>query len=302
MIEFWIPFTIAAAFFQNLRSALQKHLKSRLSTTGVTYVRFFYAWPFAVIYVLGLSEWGGLKVPSVNTAFLIYCLLGGLSQIIFTFLLIWLFSFRNFAVGTTYSKTETVQVALLGFLILGDTLSLTAAAAIAVSLTGVLALSVAQTKITAANMIAGLGEKATLIGLVCGAFLGTSVVLFRGGALSLGGDGFIMQAAFTLAVSVVMQTVMMGAYLAIRERDQLKAVLVYWRPSLAVGVAGVLASIGWFTAFTLQNAAYVRALGQIELIFTFIASMVFFREKINRLEIIGILFVAGGILILVLAG
>ncbi len=302
MIELWIPFTIAAAFFQNLRSALQKHLKSRLSTAGATYVRFFYAWPFAVIYVWGLTEWGGLNVPAVNTTFLIYCFLGGLSQIIFTFLLIWLFSFRNFAVGTTYSKTETVQVALLGFVILGDTLGLAAIAAILVSLTGVLALSVARTKITAANLIAGLGEKPTLIGLTCGAFLGASVVLFRGGALALGGDGFIMQAGFTLAVSVVMQTVMMGAYLAIRERDQLKAVIVHWRPSLAVGVAGVLASIGWFTAFTMQNAAYVRALGQIELIFTFIASVVFFREKINRLEFIGILLVAGGILILVLAG
>ncbi|MCZ6637491.1 MAG: EamA family transporter, partial [Alphaproteobacteria bacterium] len=183
MFELWIPFTIAAAFFQNLRSALQKHLKSRLSTAGATYVRFFYAWPFAVIYVWGLMEWGGLKVPAVNTTFLIYCFLGGLSQIIFTFLLIWLFSFRNFAVGTTYSKTETAQVALLGLIILGDTLSLIAVVAIAVSLTGVLALSVAQTKITAANLIASLTEKPTLIGLTCGAFLGASVVLFRGGAL-----------------------------------------------------------------------------------------------------------------------
>ena len=69
-----------------------------------------------------------------------------------------------------------------------------------------------------------------------------------------------------------------------------------------VGVAGVLASIFWFSAFTLQNAAYVRALGQIELIFTFIASVVFFREKINRLEFTGIVFITGGILILVAAG
>ena len=95
---------------------------------------------------------------------------------------------------------------------------------------------------------------------------------------------------------------MMGAYLAVRERDQLRAVIVHWRPSLLVGVAGVLASIFWFSAFTLQNAAYVRALGQIELIFTFIASVVFFREKINKLEFAGIIFITGGILILVVAG
>jgi drug/metabolite transporter (DMT)-like permease len=302
MFELWIPLTVAAAFFQNLRSALQKHLKAHLSTAGATYVRFFYAWPFAVLYVWGLAEFGGYAVPDVNGKFLTYCFLGGVSQIIFTFLLIWLFSFKNFAVGTTYSKTETALVAILGLLILGDTLTMGAIIAIAISLIGVMALSVAQTHISARNLITGLTEKATVIGLVCGAFLGASVVFYRGGALSLGGDGFIMQAAFTLVVSVVMQTVLMGAYLAFRERDQLKAVLVHWRPSLMVGVAGVLASIFWFSAFTLQNAAYVRALGQIELIFTFIASVVFFREKINRLEFTGIVFITGGILILVAAG
>ena len=254
-MELWIPLTIAAAFFQNLRSALQKHLKAHLSTGGATYVRFFYAWPFAVLYVWGLYTFGDFAIPAVNTTFLIYCFMGGLSQIIFTFLLVWLFSFRNFAAGTIYSKTETVQVALLGLLILGDPLSLAAVAAILISLIGVMALSVAGTRITPGNLLSSLREKPTLIGLACGAFLGASVVLFRGGALALGGEGFIMQAAFTLAVSVVLQTVMMGAYLALREPGQLKAVIVHWRPSLSVGVAGVLASIGWFSAFTLQNAA-----------------------------------------------
>ena len=302
MFELWIPLTVAAAFFQNLRSALQKHLKAHLSTGGATYVRFFYAWPFAVLYVWGLNEFGGFAIPAVNRTFLIYCLLGGLSQIIFTFLLVWLFSFRNFASGTIYSKTETVQVALLGLLILGDPLSIAAVIAILVSLVGVMVLSVAETKITPGNLIASLSEKPTLIGLTCGAFLGASVVLFRGGALSLGGEGFIMQAGFTLAVSVVLQTVMMGAYLALREPGQLKAVIVHWRPSLSVGVAGVLASIGWFSAFTLQNAAYVRALGQIELIFTIIVSAVIFRENIKSSELFGIFFIIAGILILVLAG
>ena len=302
MFELWIPLTVAAAFFQNLRSALQKHLKAHLSTAGATYVRFLYAWPFAVFYVWGLVEFGGYAVPAVSRKFLIYCFLGGLSQIIFTFLLIWLFSIKNFAVGTTYSKTDTAQVAILGLLILGDTLSAVAVLAIAIGLIGVMVLSMAETHISARNLITGLREKATVIGLVCGAFLGASVVFYRGGALSLGGDGFIIQAAFTLAVGVVMQTVMMGAYLAVRERDQLRAVIVHWRPSLLVGVAGVLASIFWFSAFTLQNAAYVRALGQIELIFTFIASVVFFREKINKLEFVGIIFITGGILILVVAG
>ncbi len=57
-MEAWIPITIAAAFLQNTRSALQKHLKGDLTNLGAAYVRFLYAWPFALIYVAGLHGWG----------------------------------------------------------------------------------------------------------------------------------------------------------------------------------------------------------------------------------------------------
>src|SRR3546814_5291568 len=93
-----------------------------------------------------------------------------------------------------------------------------------------------------------------------------------------------MRAAFALAVSLVMQTVIMGAYLLLREPGQMTAIFRHWRPSLLVGIAGFLASVGWFTAFTLQNAAYVRAVGQIELIFTFIASVTRSEEHTSELQ------------------
>ena len=86
----------------------------------------------------------------------------------------------------------------------------------------------------------------------------------------------------------------------IREPRQLRAVLRSWKISSLVGLTGVLGSIGWFTAMTIQNAAYVRALGQIELIFTFAASYLFFQEKSSRNELVGIGLVTAGILILVL--
>src|SRR3546814_10187187 len=65
----------------------------------------------------------------------------------FTALLVWLFSFRNFAVGTTYSKTEVVQVAILGFVLLGDTIELIPSIAIAVAMVGVMAMSAGQAQI-----------------------------------------------------------------------------------------------------------------------------------------------------------
>lgn len=302
MFELWIPITVFAAFMQNLRSALQKHLKGRLSTGGASYVRFFYACPFALAYLAAVHGIAGYPLPAPNGLFLLYCLLGGISQITFTFLLIYLFSFRNFAVGTTYSKTEIIQVALLGLILLGDTISAIGVFAIAIGMIGILALSVAHQGISWKALATGLFERTTMIGLLCGAFLGASVVFFRGAALALGDGEVVMRAAFALAVALIMQTVIMGGYLLLREPGQMTAILRHWKPSLAVGITGFLASVGWFTAFTLQNAAYVRAVGQIELVFTFIASIVWFKERTTRLELCGVALILAAILLLILVG
>ncbi|MCP5080678.1 MAG: DMT family transporter [Alphaproteobacteria bacterium] len=302
MVEIWIPITIAAAFFQNLRSALQKYLKGKLSNAGAAYARFFYAWPFALLYLWGLNAIGGYPLPEPNLTFLIYCVLGGISQILFTVILLWMFSFRNFAVGTTFSKLELVMIAALGALILGDGLSLTAIVAVALSALGVVILSAGQSAITLKTITANLVAKPTLIGLTSAVFLGASVVCFRGATLSLGHDNITMTAAYSLAVSIVIQTVVMGVYLLWREPGEIGRVITNWRWAGAVSIVGVLGSVCWFTAFTIENAAHVRAVGQIELVFTFIASSVFFKETVSKLEILGIVLVVGAILLVLVAG
>ncbi len=300
-IELWIPITIGAAFMQNLRSALQKHLKGRLSTGGASYARFVYALPFAVLYVAALASAPGFELPPPNPTFALYTAVGGMAQILATALLVSLFSFRNFAVGTTYSKTETVQTAIFGLVILGDHLTLAASLAILVSLVGVVALSASQTSLRLGRLLVAWTERTALIGLASGASFGVSAVSYRAAALSLGGEGFLIQAAFTLACVLVFQTLVMGGYLAWREPGQLARVLRAWRVAGWVGVAGMMASVGWFTAMTLQNAAYVRALGQIELVFTFVAAHAVFRERTTRLELGGVVLIVVGLLILLLA-
>jgi drug/metabolite transporter (DMT)-like permease len=300
-VQLWIPITIFAAFCQNMRSALQKHLRGRLSTSGATFSRFFYAVPFAALYATLLAVLAGFPVPRPNPAFVGYALLGGLTQIIATALLLYLFGFRNFAVGTTYSKTETVQTAIFGIVILGDPIGLGATVAILVSLVGVVAISVATTDIRARNLLTSLTEKTALIGIASGAFFGISAVSYRGASLSLGGEGFLMQAAFTLACVTVFQTLVMAVYMRLREPGQITKVIRAWKVALWVGLSGMMGSAGWFTAMTIQNAAYVRALGQIELVFTFAASYFFFHERTSRIELFGIALVIGGILILLLS-
>jgi len=191
MIEAWIPIAIGAAFFQNLRSAVQKHLKGRLSNSGAGYARFLYALPFALLYLFCVHHFGDRELPEINTRFILFCIGGGLAQIIFTVLLMWMFSFRSFAVGTTFSKLEVVMVAALGALILGDGLGPIAIVAIAISAVGIIALSMAQSSLTLSAFIGGLTGKDTVVGLICAGFLGASVVLFRGASLALEHDDII---------------------------------------------------------------------------------------------------------------
>ncbi|MEM7523775.1 MAG: hypothetical protein AAF360_08485, partial [Pseudomonadota bacterium] len=251
MVEIWIPITIAAAFLQNLRSALQKAIKGRLSTTGAAYARFVYALPLACLYIWALTGLGGFETPAPNMTFLLYCALGGISQILFTVVLLWMFSFRSFAVGTTFSKLEVVLIAALGAVLLGDTVGPLAIFAIALGALGTMALAMTEVKLTPAGLLRGLAERATLAGLSSAALLGGSVVFFRGAALALDGPDFIVAAAYTLVIALAIQTAAMGAWFLAFDRPELARVLAEWRRAAPVGLAGMACSVCWFTAFTL---------------------------------------------------
>ena len=299
-MELWIPITIFAAFMQNLRSVLQKYLKGRLSTTGATFCRFGYATPLTVLYLTGLVVFLGYDIPGVNRQFFLYASVGAVAQILGTATLVSLFSMRNFAVGTTFSKTETIQAAVFGIVVLGETISAPATFAILLSLVGVIMISMTQSALTARDLVTNLLNRTALIGIASGAFFGVSAVTYRAAALSLDGGDFVVQGATTLVFVTIFQTILMAIYMRIREPGQLTAVLSSWKISAWVGLVGMLGSVGWITAMTIEKAAYVRALGQIELVFTFTASYLFFRERSSVMEILGIFIVTLGILALLL--
>ncbi|MEM9355339.1 MAG: DMT family transporter [Pseudomonadota bacterium] len=299
-MEFWIPITIFAAFMQNLRSALQKYLKGQLSTTGATFCRFGYAAPLTVLYLTCLVLFVGYKVPATTSDFYLYGSVGAIAQIMGTATLVSLFSMRNFAVGTTFSKTETIQAAIFGIVVLGETISIAATFAILLSLVGVIMISMTQSSLTMRELATNFLNKTALIGIASGAFFGVSAVSYRAAALSLDGGDFVIKGATTLVFVTIFQTIIMAVYMRIREPGQLTAVLSSWRISAWVGLTGMLGSVGWITAMTIEKAAYVRALGQIELVFTFAASYLFFRERSSAMEVAGIAIVTLGILALLL--
>ncbi|TKT75007.1 DMT family transporter [Aquamicrobium sp. LC103] len=301
-MELWIPITIAAAFLQNLRSAAQKHLKAVMGTTGATFVRFGFGLPFALAFVAGLHLVAGYALPAPNARFLGWVVIGGLGQITATFLLIHLFSHRNFAVGTAYSRTEPAQAALFALIFFGERVTAGALVAIAISVFGVMLISVAHMHLTLRNLVASVFARNALIGLASGTFFGISAVSYRAASLSLGGPNFMMQAAVTLAWTITLQSAVMAIWMLWRERDEIGRIAKAWKPALFTGLTGATASFGWFMAMTLQQAAVVKALAQIEMLFTFAASVFFFKEKINRIETAGCILIVAGIVVLVLAG
>ena len=123
---------------------------------------------------------------------------------------------------------------------------------------------------------------------------------YRGASLTLEGDAFL-RAITTLAFVTVSQTVAMALWLAWRERGEIARVFRVWRVASLVGITSMIGSIGWFFAFTLQTVAYVKALGQIELVFSFFASAFVFKELITRREILGVALLITSIMLLIVA-
>lgn len=295
MFEIWIPITIFAAFSQNLRSIYQKKLQKNISNISSTYTRFLFGLPFVFIYFLFLYNYSNTTflVSNINLQFIFYCLIGGISQIIATFLLLKIFMTNNFSVATAYSKTEPIQAAFFGFIILSDPVSFIGFIGIVIGLIGIMITSIKKV-----NLTINFFNLSVFYGLLSGSLFGLAAVLFRGASHSLFSIDYILTSSFTLLIAIGIQTLILTIYILIKDIKQFYLLYLNWKDSLIVGFFGAFASICWFYAMSVQNVAYVRALGQIELIFTILASIFYFKEKIIKTEILGILITLTGILII----
>jgi drug/metabolite transporter (DMT)-like permease len=299
-METWVVMTVAAAFLQNVRSTLQKYLKGRIGTTGATFVRFGFGLPFAFLF-LGILYYGmGYSLPTLHWTFGGWIVLAALAQIFAQALLIHLFSYRNFAVGTAYSRTEPAQAALFGLIFLSETVSWVVLMAIAISVAGVMLISIARTELNPTALLTSLASRTVAIGLCSGTFFGIAAVGYRGASLSLGGPNFLMQGGVTLCAAITFQTIVMMVFIALRDPAEFRRIAAAWKPALAVGFVGASASFGWFTAMTLEKPAVVKAVAQIEMLFTFASTVFIFKERINRLEVAGCVAIVAGILLLLL--
>ena len=293
----WAIFAVLAAFFQNLRTSLQKKLNKNLSIVASTYVRFAFALPFAlIVFIFNFGNFDIISTVLNQSNFFYYTFLGSVIQITFTITLLYLFRFSNFVVGTSLSKTEVIQIAIFEYIILKDKLNLFGILGIIIATIGVIMISIKDLRLFFKNFF----SKVTLIGLGAGLLLGLSVVYFRAAALSLENFSSNFDKAFmTVFFALIIQTTVITIYLVIFERPEFKKFLENKFEIFLAGLSGFLATLSWFFAFTLIQASFVRALGQIEIFFSYVSSKYLFKEKITLIEILGVLtFIAGATILL----
>ena len=218
-MEPWIILSIAAAAFQTMRFMLQKHLSmGPLSAGGATLARFVYSVPFILTLTAVYLAAKGVALPGLTPIFWGYAVMGGLSQILATWCLVALFAQRNFAVGITLKKTEIVQTAAVGLLILGDRTTAVGIGAILLGLVGVLILS--KTPGLEGQGWRRLGSSAVKLGLTSGAFFAVSAVSYRGATLAIESVDPLLRAGLSLAVVTVMQAIALSLWLMLREPGQ----------------------------------------------------------------------------------
>ncbi|AOO83900.1 DMT family transporter [Bosea vaviloviae] len=286
----WIPATIAASLLQTARNLTQRSLTDIIGVVGATQVRFLFGLPFALLFLVLVCLVAARLPPGIDGKVLAFALGGALAQIAATALMLAAMRTHSFAVTTAYTKTEPVQVAIFGALLLGDPLGWGKFAAIIVATIGVIVVSWKPgQKLTAAGM------RPAVLGIGSGAFFALSAIGFRGAIQALPEGGFFIRATTILALGLTLQTVLLTLYMLVANRPALVLSLRNWRRSLSAGFLGAAASQCWFIGFSLTSAANVRTLALIEVPLAQIASRRIFAEGTSRRELVGMALIVLGV-------
>lgn len=294
-LPLWVIASLAGAVAQTGRNATQASLTAALGTVGATQVRFLFGLPFAALFLLVHAATTAEAPPALTTSAIGWTVMGAWAQIAGTALMLVLMKDRAFGVATAWTKTEPVLVAGLGVVLLGDHLTGGMLAAIALSVAGVLVLS-----LRAGSIGALFDGRAVALGLLSGLGFGLAAIGFRGGITALESGSFLSQALLILTLSLAIQTATLLCWLALRDRAALAGSFRVWRTSLLAGALGAFASACWFTGFSLTSAANVRTLALVELPLALFVSRVIFGQRTTPRQMAGMAIIMAGVAALLL--
>ncbi len=291
----WAVFTLIAAAAQTARNAMQRELTATLGTVGATHVRFLFGFPFALLFLAGVTIALGESLPRPPLAFWPWVLAGAFTQIAATATMLSVMGQRSFVVSYAFIKTEPIHVALFGLIFLGDKVTPLSAAAILIATAGVIVISLKPGAAQASTI------RSTVIGLISGALFGLSAISYRGGILTLHLKDFVLAATFSVSVGLVIQAAVLSLYLWLREPKVMRDIVQAWKPSLFAGFMGAFASEFWFLGFAITSAANVRTLALVEVLFAQGVTHFVFKQPTTPREGAGVVLVIIGVALLVWA-
>lgn len=292
----WVLFTLFAAFTQAWRNAFQKQLSSTVDSFGVTLSRFIFAFPLSLLYLWWLyTVEPTTEITYFSSRFLIYVICAAIAQIFATLMMIKLFHQKNYAIGVGLAKSEAILAAILGVTFFGQYLSPFAWFGVLLGAFAIYLLSkggVQNSKFSWNTFV---------IGILSGLFFAITLLLVREATLELNNLPVLHRAAWVLVSVIGLQSTILLTYLSLFKRATL--IKMYERKGLVfiISLSGCLASLGWFTATSMQTAALVTTLGQVEMIFSLMISAFFFKEKLVRTDHWGLFWIIVAAIIVIWA-
>lgn len=292
----WIVFTVMAALMQAWRNAFQKQLSSSVDAYGVTLARFIGATPLAALYLILLYYFQpvvqSVAFSSFGQRFWLYIGILALSQILATMLMVKLFQQKNYAIAVGLAKSEAILAAIIGAAVLGVQLSW-------LGWLGVLIGAAAVFLLSGARAMATLSWPTLCTGLASGLCFAIASLMVRQASLELSQLPFLHRAGWVLLCAITLQNLLLLVWLAFKSPQTLTAMRQRKGLTARVSAASFLGSLGWFSAMSLQSVPLVKTLGQIEVLFTLMISLYFFKEKLVKTDHAGLwLVMLGAVLVI----
>lgn len=295
----WIIFSLIATLTQVTRNLFSKTLSGTLPVKIVTLSRFVYALPVVLSAYLLLSIFrGSVKISS--PIFFIWVLLMASCQILATYFRVSLFNYKSFAVSLTIVQVETIIVAIIGVIFLKEFLNTAAWFGVLTATTGLVLASLSKNRVTLNNIKETLFAKGSLIALLTGLFLALAGICAKQTFNYLDGPDSIMISLFSLTFILITEIVILLPLSLKDHPEELKLLISQPLKPMIIGFCSGIGSFCWLTAYSLTHIAYVRTVGQLEFILATLLSVYYFKEKLYRLEIIGMIMLVLGSLTIIL--
>ena len=269
---------------QTWRNALQSKLSQQVHTSGVTLARFILAAPIAALYLTSLYVYNPEEIPSFSLVFWQYVFIAAAMQIIATSLMVILFKQKNFAVGAGLAKSEALVAGVLGTLFFGSQLTMLGWVGILIGTLSIFVLSGLLQK-------GQFSLKTVAIGLACGSSFALTSLYVREAAHVLSVP-FPYSAAWVLLWVLIIQTIALSSYILFQHPQVIEQLKQHRKLTLATSLTSCIGSIGWFSAMALQHVAYVKTLGQVEVLFTILISNLWLKQPVKKNDVIGLILIS----------